>query len=161
MSNTLCGCTVAPVTFPQNPKYFNELTITSVLNIDCTKREIASLLCVNVNVETKSLTKVCTTPGISNEGQIVYNEAIVAEIAIYRTIKYIAAGTQQSVCYIELPAETQFVTIIVPPDVCLDQLLYKNKVRVTSYVEDNYAVKIDGCSVYNSLSLFVNAEILD
>lgn len=144
---------------PENPVYFKEVAIPETVTIPCQKPDIEQLLAVMVEPEIVSVRLVETPIAVSDEGQNLSGCKLVIELRLRQKIKYVADEPTQSVHVAEFENVFKSIFVVVPCEidgmrVC--DLIRRNRVNVTPFIEDIFAQMRDKRRVFKNITLFVN-----
>lgn len=148
---------------PANPLYFTQFTVAETVVIPEQKPDTEQLLSIMVDVEVISVKAVKTPKSKSHEGQILLGSKLIIELKLKQKITYIADEPTQSVHAAHFEKIINSVFVVVPPSMCgisIENLLNKNKVMVTPYVEDIYAVQRDNRTIFKNITLFIDVVII-
>ncbi|GFP74494.1 DUF3794 domain-containing protein [Clostridium fungisolvens] len=162
VKNLVEGIGIA-TSFPEDPKYFTQLSIPETLIIPKPKPDMEQLLSVAVEAVVES-TKLIETPiALSNEGQNLSGCKLIVEIKLREKVKYVADEPTQTVHAAHYENVLRSVFIIVPCEVNgqpVRNLLSRKKVVVTPYIEDIYAEMVDARTIFKNITIFVNVKFL-
>jgi hypothetical protein len=144
---------------PENPMYFKEVALPETLVIPSQKPDIEQLLSVMVDPEVISVRLVDTAKAISDEGQNLSGCKLVVELRLREKVKYVADEPTQSVHVAEFLTQLKSVFIVVPCEINGNQvceLIRRNRVNVTPYVEDIFAQMRDKRTVFKNITLLLD-----
>lgn len=162
VKNLVEGIGIA-TSFPKDPKYFTQLSIPETLTIPSPKPDMEQLLSVTVDTVIESIKLIDTPVALSNEGQHLSGCKLVIEIKLREKIKYVADEPTQTVHAAHFENVLKSVFVIVPCEVngqSTKNLLSKNKVIVTPYIEDIYAEMTDKRTIFKNVTLFIDVKFL-
>lgn len=147
---------------PQNPKYFTEISIPETIKIPSIKPDMEQLVEVIVQAEIMSMRLVDTPCMKSFEGQMLSGKKLILELKLKEKVVYVADEASQPVHAAHYEEVMRSVFIIVPKSVdgkSMELLLKSNKVRVTPYIEDIYAVQKDKRTIFKNITLLIDVTI--
>ncbi|MCX7951756.1 MAG: hypothetical protein N2594_07380 [Clostridiales bacterium] len=162
VKNLVEGIGIA-TTFPKDPKYFTQLSIPETITIPSPKPDMEQLLSVTVDAVIESIKLIDTPIALSNEGQYLSGCKLVIEIKLREKIKYVADEPTQTVHAAHFENVLKSLFVIVPCEIngqSTKNLLSKNKVVVTPYIEDIYAEMIDKRTIFKNITLFIDVKFL-
>lgn len=144
---------------PENPMYFKEIAIPETVTIPCQKPDIEQLLSAMVDPEIISVRLVETAKAISDEGQNLSGCKLVVELRLKQKIKYVADEPTQSVHVAEFLTKLKSVFVVIPcqingNEVC--ELIRRNRITVTPYVEDIFVQMRDKRTVFKNITLLLD-----
>lgn len=147
---------------PTDPKYFTEISIPETIKIPEIKPDMEQLVEVIVQAEIMSMRLVDTPCMKSYEGQMLSGKKLILELKLKEKVVYVADEADQPVHAAHYEEVMRSVFIIVPKSVdgkSIELLLKSNKVRVTPYIEDIYAVQKDKRTVFKNITLLIDVTI--
>ena len=162
MKNLVEGIGIAS-SFPEDPKYFTQLSIPETLIIPEPKPDMEQLLSVAVDVVVDSMKLIETPIALSNEGQNLSGCKLIIELRLREKVKYVADEPTQTVHAAHYENVLKSIFVIVPCEVngvSIRNLLARKKVVVTPYVEDIYAEMVDKRKIFKNITIFVNVKLL-
>lgn len=148
--------------FPDNPKYFTQLSIPETLTIPEPKPDMEQLLSVAVDAEIESMKLIETPVALSNEGQNLSGCKLIIELRLRQKVKYVADEPTQSVHAAHFEV-LKSIFIIVPCEVNgvpIRTLMSRKRIVVKPYIEDIYAEMLDARTVFKNITVFVDAKFL-
>ena len=83
--------------FPNNPKYFAQISIPETLIVPCPKPDMEQLLSIMVDIEVESIKLIETPLAISHEGQNLSGCKLIVELKLKEKVKYVADEPTQPV----------------------------------------------------------------
>lgn len=162
VTNLVQGIGIAD-SFPEDPKYFTQLSIPETLIIPQTKPDMEQLLSVTVEAVVESMKLIETPIALSNEGQNLSGCKLIVELRLREKVKYVADEPTQPVHAAHYDNILKSIFIIVPCEVNgipMREYLRRKRVVITPYIEDIYAEMIDKRTVFKNITIFVDANIL-
>jgi hypothetical protein len=160
MKNLVEGIGIA-TSFPENPKYFTQLSIPETLTIPEPKPDMEQLLSVAVDAVVESFKLIDTPIALSNEGQNLSGCKLIIELRLREKVKYVADEPTQTVHAAHFENVLKSIFVVVPCEingVSVKQLLSRNKVVITPYVEDIYAEMLDKRTIFKNITIFVDVK---
>ena len=152
---------------PVHPLYFTQIAIPETVCIPKAKPDIEELISVAVDTHIISVRLVKTAVGKSVEGQVLTGYKLVVEIKLRQKVKYIADEPTQSVHAAHFEKVLSSIFIVVPASVTIDgethsiETLFKqNRLVVTPYVEDIYAVARDKRCIFKNITMLLNVKVI-
>lgn len=149
--------------FPEDPKYFTQLSIPETLTIPTPKPDMEQLLSVAVDPIIESVKLIETPVALSNEGQNLSGCKLIIELRLREKIKYVADEPTQTVHAAHYENVLKSIFVIVPCEVnghSMKNLLARKKILVTPYIEDIYAEMVDKRTIFKNITVFVNVKVL-
>lgn len=160
--NLVEGIGVA-TSFPEDPKYFTQLSIPETLVIPEPKPDMEQLLSIAVEAVVES-TKLIETPvALSNEGQNLSGCKLIIELRLREKIRYVADEPTQTVHAAHFENVLKSIFVVVPCEVNgvpMRDLLSRKRVVVTPYIEDIYGEMLDNRTIFKNITVFVDVKIL-
>lgn len=148
--------------FPTDLLYFTQITLPETIVIPDEKPDMEQLLSVMVDTKIISVRVVDTPIAKSHEGQNLEGCKLVIELKLREKIKYVADEPTQSVHAAHFENVIKSVFVVVPcydaNGVPIKTLLAKNKVKVTPYIEDIYAVKKDKRTIFKNIAMLIDVK---
>lgn len=144
---------------PENPLYFKEVSIPETVTIPPQKPDIEQILAVMIEPKVVSIRLVETPVGLSNENQNLSGCKLVMELKLQQKVKYVADVPCQSVHVAEFESIFKSIFVVIPCEVNgqrVCDLLRKNRIVVTPYIEDIFAKMLDERTVFKNTTLFLN-----
>jgi hypothetical protein len=152
---------------PANPLYFTQLAIPETVCLPAAKPDIEELLSVAVDTNIISTRLVKTAIGTSVEGQVLSGYKLIIEVRLRQKVKYIANEPTQSVHAAHFEKVLSSIFIVVPATVvigtqtfAIEELFKQNRLVVTPYIEDVYAVARDERCIFKNITMLVNVKIV-
>lgn len=147
--------------FPEDPKYFTQVSVEEILTIPRPKPDMEQLLSVTVDTVVESVRLIETPMALSNEGQFLSGCKLVIELRLKEKVKYVADEPTQTV-HAAHYENLKSVFVIVPCEldgVPISELFENNRIFVTPYIEDIYAEMLDKRTIFKNITIFINAKI--
>lgn len=144
---------------PEDPKYFTQLSIPETLKIPEAKPDIEQLVSVTVEAEIASMRLVDTPCMKSYEGQLLSGKKLVMELKLIEKVTYVADEPTQPVHAAHFENNMMSVFVVVPQRVDntpIENLLKFNKIIVTPYIEDIYAVQKDKRTIFKNITIMID-----
>jgi hypothetical protein len=129
--------------FPDNPKYFAQLSIPETLTIPRPKPDMEQLLSVAVDPMIESVKLIETPVALSNEGQNLSGCKLVIELKLREKIKYVADEPTQTVHAAHYKNIYKSLFVVVPCEingVPIKRLLERKRLVVT-HISKIYMLK--------------------
>ena len=149
--------------FPNEPKYFSQVSIPETLVIQCPKPDMEQLLSVAVEPVIESVKLIDTPLALSTEGQYLSGCKLVIELKLREKVKYVADEPTQTVHAAHYENVLKSIFVIVPCEVNgvpVRQLLERKRIIVTPYIEDIYADMTDKRTIFKNITIFVDVRFL-
>ena len=162
VTNLVEGIGIAD-SFPTDPKYFTQLSIPETLIIPEPKPDMEQLLSVTVDTVIESVKLIETPVAKSNEGQNLSGCKLIIELRLREKVKYVADELTQAVHAAHYDNVLKSIFIVVPCEVeghSVRDMLKRNRVIVTPYIEDIYAEMIDKRTIFKNITIFVDVKFL-
>lgn len=162
IKNLVEGIGVA-TSFPNNPKYFTQVSIQETLCLPQPKPDMEQLLSIAVEPIVESVKLIDTPIALSNEGQNLSGCKLIIELKLREKVKYVADEPTQTVHAAHYEDILKSIFIVVPcdiEDVSVRKLLEKNRVIVTPYIEDIYGEMVDKRTIFKNITVFVDVKFL-
>lgn len=149
--------------FPENPKYFTQLSIPETLIIPEPKPNMEQLISVAVDPVVETMKLIETPIALSHEGQSLSGCKLIIELKLREKVKYVADEPTQTVHAAHYENVLKSIFIIVPCEingVSVRNLLAKERIIVTPYIEDIYAEMVDGRTIFKNITIFINVRFI-
>lgn len=147
---------------PKNPVFFTEITIPETLEIPCEKPDMEELMSVMADTEVIS-TRIINTPiAVSCEGQVLLGHKLIIELKLRQKVKYIAANQEQSIHAVHFEKLVSSIFVVLPPgvgDACMEDLFKEHKLKITPYIEDIHAKKLDKRRIFKNITLLIDVTV--
>ncbi|MGL6104792.1 hypothetical protein [Romboutsia sp.] len=146
---------------PQVSKYFKEVSLCEILEIDPQKPDIENILDVLVWPEIENISVVETIKGTSYEGQKLSGIKLVVNVKLKEKVIYTADNKIQSVHAAHFE-ELKSVFIIVPEFINgrnIHELVKFNQINIMPYIESVYKRKLNSRSIHKCVLLILDAKI--
>lgn len=150
MTNDLISYVGISKDLPTNIKYFKEELFTNILNIENLKYPIDSIVSSSVDCKINSMKLINTNIRTSNEGQKLSGKKLLVDISIFYRIKYIS-DSKNKYLYVLKGSFNKVIYIVLPTSINeqdIEGLVRRNKVKLTTYLEDLYVEKRFDNSIY-------------
>lgn len=160
--NLVEGIGVA-TSFPSDPKYFTQVSIPETLCIPNPKPDMEQLLSVAVDPVVEAVKLIDTPVALSNEGQNLSGCKLIIELKLREKVKYVADEPTQTVHAAHYENVLKSIFVVVPcevNDIPVRNLLERNRVIVTPYIEDIYAEMVDKRTIFKNIIVFVDVKFI-
>lgn len=153
---------------PEDPKWFTQVTVPETIVIPEQKPDMEQLLSVMVDAKVISVRLVDTPNATSYEGQALSGCKLLIDLKLREKVKYVADEPTQSVHAAHFENVLKSVYVVVPCEIEIDddkyvsikELLKKNKIVVTPYIEDIYAVMRDKRTIFKNIAMLIDVKVL-
>ncbi|MGL5347270.1 MAG: hypothetical protein ACRDA3_07955 [Peptostreptococcaceae bacterium] len=150
------------VVFPKSAKYFNEIDINHSINILSSQKIINKIISIKNNIGIGDIEIIKTPIMISNNNEKFTGCKIAVELKIDELITYMSGGEESTLEVIRNSiVKNVFITIPIEynKNNVID-LLRNRKIKITPYLEDIYAVRINDREINVNMAIFINVEFL-
>jgi len=144
---------------PENPLYFAQISIPEILTIPDQKPDMEQLVSVTVKPEIVAFHLIDTPCVKSYEGQLLSGKKLIIELNLKEIINYVADKPSQSTHAAHFEKTLKSVFVIVPKEITgipIETLLKQNKLVVTPYIEDIFAMQRDERTVFKNITLLID-----
>lgn len=148
------------ILFPKNPIFFKEDSFCQFIRLSPSKPDIADILSFLITPEILDLRLVDTIYATSEEGIKLKGKSLFVRIKLNGKITYTSTNKNQSVHGFHYSQYTS-LSIVLPnkfQGLNVSDLINCNRIKVTPYVESNYARLSSNREIFSSLLIFVNGK---
>jgi hypothetical protein len=145
---------------PVNPLYFTELSIAECVFLPEHKPDIYELLSIMADVEVFSFRIADTPKAISNEGQILTGRKLIAELRIFKNIRYVSYEPVQKVHTAHFE-QLVSIFVVIPKEeknIPVEMLLQQNRINVIPYIEDIFGEVKCNRTIFQNIALLVESK---
>ena len=144
---------------PEAPYYFSEFSVAETLTIPEQKPDMEQLESVTVEPKIVSI-RLIDTPCIkSYEGQLLSGKKLIIELNLIEKVIYVADEPTQSTHAAHFEKTMKSVFIVVPSEIegtPIGTLLNQNKIVVTPYIEDIFAMQRDKRTIFKNITMLID-----
>jgi hypothetical protein len=154
---------------PPSPKYFTQVSIPETVVIPCVKPDMEDLISVAIDADVISTRLIETAEGTSQEGQILLGRKLIVEVKLRQKVKYVADEPTQSVHAAHFEKVVSSIFVVLPKTIDvgdplvttpIEDLFNQNRLAVTPYIEDIYAVMRDKRTIFKNITVLLDVKVV-